>query len=72
MVTVKIHYKNCEEEGEVEIHVNCQRYDFKNIERLISNFKKENIFSTGDFNFIKMLKEHGYDARSVKYDIEVW
>ena len=72
MAIIKIHYHNCEEQGECEIEVNCPPSEYKAVKNFIDDYKKKNPFHTGVHNFISMLESYGFKAKEVKYDIEVY
>lgn len=79
---VKIHYSNCEDgEGTIELRITGDSTSVASsldpfvskdkIEKLLSEYVKENQFMTSEHFFINMLATHGIVAEELKYDIEI-
>jgi hypothetical protein len=76
---IKIHYLNCEEgEGTLELRIiedsSLELLESKKdkIEKLLSDYAKENIFMTSAHFFVDMLATYGIVAEELNYDIEIY
>ena len=72
MILVKINYHfNCEDKGELELKVNCPKSEAKAVEQYIEEFIVKNPFMTSSECFINELKRFGFEAKEVKYDVNI-
>lgn len=71
MKTIKIRYHNCEEQGSVELLVDCKPSQFNMVQGLLRDFGSKHQFHTSAHNFVDELKKYGFKAKELKYDIEV-
>jgi len=68
VLKIKVHVINCEEDYHFELIV--YNTNKKEVEKLLKDFKLNNPYS-GEYAYLKMLKEYGIDATVVKYDLEI-
>lgn len=69
MGILKIH---CGGERKQYIEVDCTKFQYKEVESLIWDFKRDNKYLTSVEYYIDHLKKHGFKALELHIDMEVY